>query len=446
MKPRILLVPDWLQWITGTEAKAISAFHPQLDCDVVPAASLREATRRGWKPEKEFEVAHLLTTEVTREFGQRFIGTIPTVTTMHHVHEEREVAIDTSGDAIMTVSSYWEEEMVKRGVPRDKMIRLANGVDVEAFRPASSAEKKKRRVSLGIHPNEVAVGFVGKKGSDNFGRKGFDIFCEGIQRLSEMGIPCVPLVLGSGWQEELEKLLPKKIRRIHLSHTKNPAEVYQAMDYYWVCSRIEGGPVPLLEAMASGVPCVCGDVGMVRDVITDGKNGFILSPANPEAFASKTAETCKNQGLMEQVSRDGRTEIIKRFQWSTTVQAAPRLYRMACHNFGIRTGDPRSRKLNFREAPSGSNEQRITSASIMRSLPKAMRRNCRFQDDVQMMNELFRVRNKRRAVNLALGLALRYPEKAFLLCGEILLNVWIRPTRMLLGRWKQKLYQCVLNP
>ena len=40
-------------------------------------------------------------------------------------------------------------------------------------------------------------------------------------------------------------------------------------------SSIEGGPYSVLEALASGTPCVVTDVGFCRDLI-NGKNGYLL--------------------------------------------------------------------------------------------------------------------------------------------------------------------------
>lgn len=49
---------------------------------------------------------------------------------------------------------------------------------------------------------------------------------------------------------------------------------------------IDSGPVVLTEALASGRPVVATAIGMVPDLIRDGKNGFIVEDANPEALAT----------------------------------------------------------------------------------------------------------------------------------------------------------------
>jgi len=438
MKPRILLVPDWLGWITGTQAKAIKAYNPQFDCDIVPMAALRHAIGCGWKPEDEFELVHLMTTQVAEEFGPRFLGRIPTVTSMHHIHDEKDLEADTSGDAIMTVSSPWEEELVRRGVPREKMVRVANGVDTHLFRPPSQEERDKVRRRFAFDNRELVIGFVGKKGSDDFGRKGFDIFCEGLIQLRRSGAPCVALVQGSGWQEELKERLKGQVRFIYVPFAQNSSEVYRTMDFYWVASRIEGGPVPLLEAMASGVPCVCRNVGMVRDAITSDKEGIAFDEGTPAEFAAETRSLWTDRPRYEAVSKAAREAMVDRFRWAITVRPAARLYRAAFREFAKRAGRPAPSDLPQDPTEIPAEDKTLDMVPTMVSLPAALHMDAAFMDSMSMVHELFRVKNKVAASKFSAELCLRYPRKLGQI-ASINFKAWIAPCRMTLGRWRGQL-------
>lgn len=435
MKPRILLVPDWLSWITGTEAKAIQAHHPQLNCDVIPASALRYAIAQGWEPEKHFQIVHLMTTEVAREFGPRFLGKVPTVTSMHHIHDDNDLVADTSGDAIMTVSSPWEQELQRRGIPKEKMVRVANGVDTNLFRPPSGEERKKVRRKLGIKNEEVVIGFVGKKGSDNFGRKGFDIFCEGLILLQKLGLPCVALVQGSGWQRELTERLKAEVRFIHIPYASDPSIVYRAMDFYWVASRIEGGPVPLLEAMASGVPCICRKVGMVEDVISGNEAGVVLKDGTSEQFANETQKVWADQSRYRKISGSARETVVKKFGWQMTVEAAPLLYRAAYELFSRKYGNGLFVDIQERSNLNTAKVIDLQNVSVMESLPSDIRMVCLYQERMQMVKELFRVRNRWAASRIALFVWAKHPEQSVAIAGE-LIQGWLSDVRMVLGRWK----------
>ena len=77
--------------------------------------------------------------------------------------------------------------------------------------------------------------------------------------LLELGIPFIHKYSDKKYMPEIE--LP---------------DYYNALDLYLVTSRVEGGPLALVEAMACGIPLITTDVGMARDIIINGENGFIL--------------------------------------------------------------------------------------------------------------------------------------------------------------------------
>jgi glycosyltransferase involved in cell wall biosynthesis len=52
--------------------------------------------------------------------------------------------------------------------------------------------------------------------------------------------------------------------------------LYQKMDVFVSTSHLEGGPVPLLEAMLSNVVPVVSNTGFAPDLIIHGKNGFLF--------------------------------------------------------------------------------------------------------------------------------------------------------------------------
>ena len=434
---RILLVPDWLAWITGTQAKAIKAHHPQLDCDIIPAAALRHALNGGWKPENEFDVVHLMTTQVAEEFGPRFLGRIPTVTSMHHIHDVKDLEADTSGDAIMTVSSPWEDELARRGVPREKMIRVANGADTEFFRPPSEVERNKIRRKFRLENEELVIGFVGKKGSDNFGRKGFDIFCDGLIQLRNSGTRCVALVQGSGWQGELQERLKGQVRFTHVPFARDPSEVYRAMDFYWVASRIEGGPVPLLEAMASGVPCVCNRVGMVGDVVENGVSGLITREPSPKEFAELTGGLRADAAGMWRMAEAARERIVRKFDWRVSVQSAARLYETARRRFWLARGRATS-AFDHTEQTEVVGHMPLERVPVMICLPTDIRAACLYAEEIQMVEELFRVRNRWPATCLAISVWIHHPAQTLPLI-RVVMTGWLHDVRITLGRWKRKI-------
>ena len=63
--------------------------------------------------------------------------------------------------------------------------------------------------------------------------------------------------------------------------------MYNLADLFILPSFSEGLPVTLLEAMACGCIPITTDVGDIREVVSDGFNGFIIKTIEPEKIAEK---------------------------------------------------------------------------------------------------------------------------------------------------------------
>jgi glycosyltransferase involved in cell wall biosynthesis len=66
-------------------------------------------------------------------------------------------------------------------------------------------------------------------------------------------------------------------------------DLLAAFDVFVLSSRYEGLPIALLEAMAAGRACVATAVGGVPEVVTDGVDGVLVPPGDPDALAAALA-------------------------------------------------------------------------------------------------------------------------------------------------------------
>lgn len=67
-------------------------------------------------------------------------------------------------------------------------------------------------------------------------------------------------------------------------HVADTGEIWRTNHLLVISSRIESGPMVLVEAMLSGRPVVSTDVGMVPDWLTEGETGFLAEASLPESL------------------------------------------------------------------------------------------------------------------------------------------------------------------
>jgi len=104
-----------------------------------------------------------------------------------------------------------------------------------------------------------------------------------------------------------------KDRFVFSGHVTDMPAFYRAIDIYLNTSVHEGIPMSILEAMAAGVPVVAPDVGGIGEIITHGRDGYLISTRDPEAFARCLVPLCESWDLRRQVAEQAAVTVRDRF-------------------------------------------------------------------------------------------------------------------------------------
>jgi glycosyltransferase involved in cell wall biosynthesis len=170
----------------------------------------------------------------------------------------------------------------KLGYAPSKVLTIRNGVDVAGW-PASSIDRRNRRMELRLTAGDVLIGAVGRLDR----QKGLATLIRAMALLKDLPVKCA--ILGEGPERgRLELLirhhaLEKSVWLIG-EKTEIPAWL-SAFDVYCLPSLWEGLPNALLEAMALGLPVAASDVDGVPEAVTNGKDGVLVPPEKPAALA-----------------------------------------------------------------------------------------------------------------------------------------------------------------
>lgn len=217
-----------------------------------------------------------------------------------------------------TSSELTKNKMINLGIPKDRIIVIPLGVDLDYF---NELDKKQSKENLGIPKNKLVIGYFQKDGNGwkegNSPKliKGPDIFCKVIARLSNK-YDIFILLTGPARGYVKNYLLKENIDFIHnyLDDPNKVAAYYKASDLYLITSREEGGPKSILESMACGVPLVSSKVGMAEDIIVDGKNGFLVDVEDVDNLYNKACALIENKELRLKFAKNG-LNTVKSYSW-----------------------------------------------------------------------------------------------------------------------------------
>ncbi|MBI2340538.1 MAG: glycosyltransferase family 4 protein, partial [Deltaproteobacteria bacterium] len=89
---------------------------------------------------------------------------------------------------------------------------------------------------------------------------------------------------------------------------------YSSADLFILPSLDEGMPNVVLEAMAMGLPIVATNVAGTRELVREGKNGYLVPPKNPEALADILSQLISRDDLLQEMSRQSRL-LARQYDW-----------------------------------------------------------------------------------------------------------------------------------
>lgn len=235
-------------------------------------------------------------------------------------------------DKIIYLSEKMKQELLRNGVKKEKLLKIPNGVDTKEFKIPEKEEKIKFKKLLGIGediPVIIYTGTIQKK-------KNLKILIKLAEAMKKEGKKYKVLIVGDGPER---KTMEKEVREKELENfivftgrQKNVKSFLYASDIFVLPSFVEGLSNSLLEAASCGLPCVVSDIPGNREVVEDGRNGFLISPFDWKKFARAIEILIKNKSLMEKMGMESRKIIEERFSIEKVVEKYIQLYKQILHS------------------------------------------------------------------------------------------------------------------
>lgn len=333
---RVLLVPDTIFWVTGTIARSILEYVPAVEGEVCSGKVVLKILEREPEWLEQFDLIHIICPHVSRVLLTYFSKKKPVVTTIHHVVEWRKVEHNLAGDMVMTLSEEWRQYLIEKVSDQNKLMLVHNGVDTKKFTPSNPEKREQIKRRIGFDATTFVVGFFAKRQQSDFDRKGIDTFEKGIQQLIIQEKDVAVLLVGPGWKDLVFFFNNQRVQFKwfpFLEPHDQILDLYSAIDCYWITSRVEGGPVTLLEAMSCGIPCISTPVGLSIELINNGETGYLFEKGDFNDLVVKTILLIKNKELREHIGRKARVSVEYQFDYTNVLKPIPELYSKAILNF-----------------------------------------------------------------------------------------------------------------
>jgi len=208
-------------------------------------------------------------------------------------------------DHVIAVSGSIRDDLLAAGVPPESVSVVHSGIDLARFEDAGSGEEFRREFEL--PPDAFLVGCVGALSQ----HKGHVHLVRVVAALAA-DLPALHLaLLGEGdlTGEILDEARGLGVGdRVHLAGFRDDVTQATAAFDLSVLPSIsgEGSPAAIKEAMAAGVPVVASDIGGVREILTDGREGLIVPPGDEAAMEAAFRRLAGDPDLRRALGEAGR--------------------------------------------------------------------------------------------------------------------------------------------
>lgn len=213
----------------------------------------------------------------------------------------------------VAVSESTARDLVERGMDRDRITVIPNGIDLEAFTPGEAKDPEPTLLYLGRLKRYKRV----------------DLILRAVARLRDRGVACRLLVAGRGDRRRaLEELADRlgirdRVRFTGFVSEERKRELLRRAWVHVLTSSKEGWGITNLEAAACGTPTVASDAPGLRDSVRDRETGFLVPHGDTEALADRLETLLGDEALRRRMGRNAR-RFAEGYSWDASARKMER--------------------------------------------------------------------------------------------------------------------------
>ena len=207
---------------------------------------------------------------------------------------ERILSIST--DKIINISNYEQNQAIRYGLNRNKMVMIYNGVEDKV---------NKSNLKLNWDKNKINLLFVGRLDR----QKGLDLFLDVYDKMKLENVHLY--VIGTSVLDDNLPKSTKYVTYLGWVDNKDIDVYYQTCDAVIMPSRWEGFGLVAVEAMRNSKPVIASNKGALSELIKDSINGYIFSLSNKKSLKKILLKLDKN--ILVAMGNNGKKSFFKNF-------------------------------------------------------------------------------------------------------------------------------------
>jgi len=209
---------------------------------------------------------------------------------------------------------------------------IPSGIDTAAYSPGPRPADLVAQ--MGIAPDDFVVGWSGRLSEE----KAPEIFLALAARCIDL--PGVHFVMTGGGPMEpriaqAASRLPAGTRLHRLGLVDDIRAFYRLYDIYTLTSRIDGRPLAVMEAQASGCAVLASRIGGVPDILADGVTGRLANPADAADFERTLRHMVADRAGLAAMRAQARALAVYRFSVTTMAEGYRRALEDAVAAVGL---------------------------------------------------------------------------------------------------------------
>jgi glycosyltransferase involved in cell wall biosynthesis len=194
------------------------------------------------------------------------------------------------------------------GMNPEKTVIFPWGTDIEYFTPRRGKQLNPKTFTL----------FCSRTWESIYG---VDVLAKAFVKVALVNPDVNLILLGGGSQgAKVRQILMNGgvMERVHFGGHVSQADLprwYHMADLYVSPSHVDGSSVTLMEALASGLPCLVSDIPGNQEWIDNGVNGWLFRDGDVDDLAEKILSAIKNRRSFKKISESARQTAEQKADW-----------------------------------------------------------------------------------------------------------------------------------